>query len=241
MRPKRIIKALARRIYRYQLDTQRSWRPEWLPKRLRLHLETSVHPHVPRERSELFLSYDKHSTEIEVLNWLHATVCLTKPRFILETGIAQGLGTRALAQACKANGFGTVHSIDIDPMFCAQAERMLRAAGLQQFVQIHCADSRTFLQNTTTHFDFGFFDSLPELRAEEYAICMERGILQGVAVFHDTSPFRPMTLDGSPPKAVHEHYRKQLLTMARLYGNTGFLDSPLSRGVFAIFNRMHDE
>ena len=55
---------------------------------------------------------------------------------------------------------------------------------------MHCAASFDFLEKTDVHFDFGFFDSLCEIRAEEYEICMRRGLLSGPAAFHDTSALR---------------------------------------------------
>ena len=84
----------------------RHWQPTWLPTDVTIMREAEAHPHSPEERSELFLAHNTGSTEIETLNWLHATVCLTKPATILETGSADGLGAIALASACRDNGFG---------------------------------------------------------------------------------------------------------------------------------------
>src|ERR1022692_560869 len=79
----------------------RDWHPAWLPLDLYYGLESNAHPHSPEERAELFLAHNTGSTEIETLNWLHATICLIKPACILETGALDGLGTIALAAACR--------------------------------------------------------------------------------------------------------------------------------------------
>src|ERR1700694_3131550 len=100
--------------FKPRIVSGRAWRPQWLPSWFVLQSEAEAHPHDPAERAELFLGYNTGSTEMEVLNWLYATILLLKPQHIVETGAADGLGTIALASACKANGFGRVHSIEID-------------------------------------------------------------------------------------------------------------------------------
>lgn len=213
----------------------RPWRPQWLPRWAGLQSEASVHPHIPEERADLFLSHDAGSTEIEVLNWLYATICLLKPQTILETGAARGLGTLALAAACKANGFGHVHSVEIEPRLCERLTRMLCWQRLSRFVTVHCDDSRNFLRDTPLTFDFAFFDSLWEIRIEEYRICHERRILNGVAVFHDTSPTRTPTKKDPPHESLHREYRQKIYEIAKQPGKTGYFESPLSRGLIVIF------
>ncbi len=148
----------------------RPWRPQWLPKWMGLQRETALHPHAPQERGELFLTYGGISTEIEVLNRLYATILLLKPQCILETGAAGGVGTIALASACQANGFGEVHSIEFQERLCRKVRNRLKFQGLSRWATVHHDDSRRFLRSTALRFDFGFFDSLCELRAEEYEI-----------------------------------------------------------------------
>lgn len=209
----------------------RDWRPQWLPNWFALHTETEVHPHDPIERGAEFLAYNTGSTEMEVLNWLYATILLLKPQNVVETGAADGLGTVALASACRANGFGCVHSIEIDMQVCARAQELLKRAGLDRRVVYHCLDSRQFLRDTQLKFDFGFFDSLCEIRAEECAICMERGILCGPAVFHDTSPYRTRTMAEYPREPLHADFRKALAGLANQYFGGNFVESTLSRGL----------
>lgn len=213
----------------------RPWRPQWLPRFTPIQAEVQVHYHCEAEKPELFLAANAGSTELEVLNWLYATVIMTKPRTILETGCLDGFGTVALAAACKANGFGIVHSVDIDPEACEKARAKLRRRGLSKFAEVHCVSSLDFLRSTTLRFEMGFFDSLCELRPEEYEICVERGILDGVAAFHDTSPHRTETMKEWPEPAVHDEYRRRLRALASRDDVTGFFELTLSRGLFVIF------
>jgi predicted O-methyltransferase YrrM len=209
----------------------RAWRPQWLPSGFMLRSESEMHPHDPVEHADQFLGYNTGSTEMEVLNWLYATILLLKPDHVVETGAADGLGTIALASACKANGFGRVHSIEIDTEVCARAQGLLKRAELDQWVEYHCQDSREFLRNTDIKFDLGFFDSLCEIRAEECAICMARGILRGPAIFHDTSPYRTKTLKKDPGEPLHSEFRKALQEVAVRYFDSNFFETTLSRGI----------
>ena len=213
----------------------RGWRPAWLPSDYYCTLESKVHPHVAAEKSELFLAYNAGSTEMETLNWLHATICLVKPSAVLETGAADGLGTIALASACRDNGFGQVHSLEIDAGLCERLEGTLRKYGLSDYAKVHCADSLSFLRQSQLSFDFGFFDSLCELRVEEYRICRNRRILDGIAAFHDTAPQRAVSLTDCPPADIHDEYRRQLLELAGQPDNSGFFEHTLSRGLFVIY------
>jgi predicted O-methyltransferase YrrM len=213
----------------------RNWHPSWLPLDIPIIRESNTHPHSPIERAELFLAHDTGSTEIETLNWLHATVCLTKSGCILETGAAEGLGTIALASACRDNGFGTVHSVELEPVVCERLEVKLKRYGLSAFAQVHCSDSLSFLAKTELQFDFGFFDSMCEIRAEEYVICRDRGILKGIAAFHDTSPTRTQTQPDLPPESVHSEYRRKIHDLAKDPRAAGSFENMLSRGLFVIF------
>jgi len=213
----------------------RLWRPQWLPSWVTLQPENIAHPHMPQEHADLFLAHNASSTEIETLHWLYATSCLLKPKRILETGVAEGLGTIALAAACKANGFGAVHSIEIDPNRCENLKKIVAKEKLREFVVVHCADSREFLRSTDLDFDFAYFDSLCEIRAQEYMICRQRGILGNIAVFHDTAPLRTQTLPGYPSEPLHSEYRRKVHELAKQPGVSGYFESTLSRGLFVIF------
>jgi predicted O-methyltransferase YrrM len=211
----------------------RSWRPDWCP-RLLVHNEEKVYPHLPQDKANLFLAFNGTSTEIETLNWLHATICLTKPNCVLETGAYDGMGTIALASACRANGFGKVHSVEIDSEMCKRLDEKLRRYGLRDWVEIHNSDSITYLKNTNESFDFGFYDSDWRIRPEEYEICMRRGIIKGIAAFHDTSNSHEFYNKPEDIEAFIE-FRDKLLDFAAAQG--GCFNNQLSRGLLVIFPR----
>lgn len=207
----------------------------WLPGWVYVSHENIVHPHVPEEHPEWFDAYNRGTTELEILNWLHATVLALKPQAVLETGAANGVGTIALASACKLNGFGKVHSVELDEKLCKQLKRKVALAGLSDFVEVHCSDSRNYLRETGTTFDIGFFDSMCEFRADEFEICLSRGIIKKLAVFHDTAERRCETLKGYPSEEEHIQYRADLKRLSADPRVSGSFESALSRGIWCIF------
>jgi hypothetical protein len=238
-----ILQKISNRLNHYlgqSLPGFRKWRPQWLPPSAVLKLESTVHPHHPAERADCFLAYNGYTTEMEVLNWLYATILLFKPNNIVETGAADGLGTIALASACKANGFGCVHSVELDKRVCVKAEERIKRAGLSAWTQYHCEDSLEFLRTTSTEFDLAFFDSFCQIRAEECRICMERGILHGPAVFHDTSPYRTLTLPDSPPEPLHSEFRRAIKELSAQYFENKSWESTLSRGLTILIPKSVD-
>jgi len=229
-----IARAARRAAERVQSLPRRRLYP-WIPRWAEVRREANVHPHVPAERAEWFEAHNTGSTEFEVLNWLHATIRLLKPAAVLETGAADGLGTIALASACAANDRGLVHSVEIDPALCEQLRRRAAAEGLADRVRVHCESSLTYLASTKDTFDIGFFDSLCELRAQEFRLCLERGLITAAAIFHDTSPRRTESLKEWPSPQEHTRYRADVLALARDPRCSGFFESTLSRGFIAIF------
>ncbi|HUY91135.1 MAG TPA: class I SAM-dependent methyltransferase [Pirellulales bacterium] len=209
----------------------------WLPSWADIRKESVVHPHVEQECAHLFDAFNTGTTELEVLNWLHATIMALKPRLVLETGAANGLGTIALASACRANGFGKVHSVELDGSLCDALASKLAAQHLREYVDIHCSDSRDFLRKNERVFDIGFFDSMCEIRAEEFRICLDRGTVQQLAMFHDTSPIRCESLKGWPSDEQHAEYREQLREFASHPRCSGMFESTLSRGFVCLFLR----
>jgi predicted RNA methylase len=191
--------------------------------------------HVPYKRADQSLGYETSTTEMEVLNWLHALVLVLKPKCILETGAAAEIGTLALASACKANGFGVVHSVEIDSTVQRAAAEKLRQAGLTDYVKWSCADSCEFIRCFDGCFDFGFFGSLCGIRAEECRFVLERNKLCGPAVFHDTSPLRTRSLSDDPPAGEHAQFRQEVYAIAEGHYGGRILESALSRGFIALF------
>lgn len=154
--------------------------------------EAGSHPHAPEERADLFHGTgDGGTTELEYLTLIYALVLATKPTTLLETGSERGMGTLAIASAVAANGFGTLHSVDLSPSDLQRQN--LEKYGLSSHVKVVAAHSITFCANWTGEpFDFAFFDSDVHCRAREHDILRRRGKLTptAVCVFHDASALR---------------------------------------------------
>jgi len=163
--------------------------------------EAELHPHHPEELAGLYHTLDEGSTELEVLQFLAALVCLFKPRRILETGTWQGFGTLTLASAARANGFGRITSLETNAFQLEAARRRLHAHDprLEGLVDLVNASSLDYLQRPGLEpFDLCFLDSGLEVRTEEFRLLRERGLLApgGVVLVHDTSPLRPEGIPG---------------------------------------------
>jgi predicted O-methyltransferase YrrM len=157
--------------------------------------ETRVHPHVEEERAHLFRSVDCGSTEVEVLDFLHALVRLYKPARILETGTFRGLGTIALARGVADNGVGTVVTLDRDEAAHRLARRAFRVfdGRLLKRVRFVEADTLAWIgECDEAPFELVFLDSAEDIRWMELELLLSRGRLASgaVCVIHDTSPHR---------------------------------------------------
>jgi predicted O-methyltransferase YrrM len=204
----------------------------WYPNDLPIQRESDIHPHVPEEKAHLFEATDGGSTELEVLNFLYACIRVMKPEYVLETGGWQGIGTVALAAACKANGFGKVISLEFLPEQCVRIEQLLEENRVHKYAEVVCMDSISYLQQNKQVFDIGFFDSEPLIRPEEARICLENKTLKKLAVFHDTSPLRVPEFQ---PNYKQVEYRQKVLQLSNDVNCSGFYDSQLSRGFIALW------
>lgn len=157
--------------------------------------EALVHPHADAERAELYHSFDGGATEIEVLNFINALVYLFKPALALESGTAQGHGALAIGEAMLSNGFGVLHTVDLDPSASQRAQTNIARwnANLQDRVEFHVCSTLDLVASWNgPPFEFAFFDSLVEIRHLEFRALMDRGLLSrgAICAFHDTSRLR---------------------------------------------------
>jgi len=206
----------------------------WIPSFQSIKKETDVHPHVPEDKANLYSAADGGSTEYEILNWLYANVRLLKPEYILETGSWEGLGTVALAHACKMNGFGKVITIENNPKQCVKVESMIEENNLKDYAVVECFDSLHYLSITNYKFDLGFFDSATEIRPKECEICFNRNIIKNLAVFHDTSPYRVASF--TLPH-IQQKYRSEIFELSKNPICSGLTDFTYSRGFMALWLR----
>lgn len=158
--------------------------------------ESDVHPHVREERAELFQAENAIVCEQEVGALLYALVRCLKPEKILETGT--GFSTMMILQALQDNGVGGLVSIDKRRDLIHQAAQGLAGLGRTwaQFVQ---EDSIAWIQNYQgPPFDFAFLDSDVMIRAQELQTLIQRKLIRGHVLIHDTSRHRSKTVQDNP-------------------------------------------
>lgn len=105
-----------------------------------------------------------------------------QPEIVVETGSAFGFGSEAIGRALQANGHGRLYSLEVNPERVQIARR--RVAGLP--VDIVEGDSLEF--TPPGEVGFAFFDSYPELRADEFRRYLPSMRPMTVVAFHDAAP-----------------------------------------------------
>lgn len=199
-----------------------------------MHVESTIHPHVPDERAELFLADDGNSPELEYRDLLGALVRSLKPGSILETGTGSGRSTLALALAARDYG-GYLTTIERDFELHRKARELLASRQLLPHVYFIQGDSLTILSSSARQhhrFDFCFLDSSLSQRVAELRILCESGMLKdnAVVVVHDTSILREMPAGTRCGESVSYYYAiiQVLADFPQLVGPIVF---PLSRGL----------
>jgi len=204
----------------------------WLPNNIPVLSEADVNLHNPKEKAALFHAVDSNSTELEILSWLYATIRAFKPNQILETGSWNGIGTLALAHACKMNNFGKVTTLEMSSQQCDLVSQKLEELGLQDFVDIQNKNSLIYLKESDKRFDMCFFDSEMSIKTEELQVLLDKGLAPQMAVFHDTSSNKPEEI---VTWTEQNKYRADVLQFTRHPKSTGYVELPLSRGMIAIY------
>jgi predicted O-methyltransferase YrrM len=155
--------------------------------------ETETRPTEKEELANLFTAYaiDPAATELEYLNLLNALVMVKKPRLVLETGTASGLGTLAIASALDFNKRGRL--ITVDENFCNGAKSLVRKYGLSDYVSFQWSYSLAYLgvilEDKAEVPDFAFLDSEVDVRHKEWDLLLKMQF-KGTCIFHDTSEIR---------------------------------------------------
>lgn len=186
-------------------------------------VESTIHPHDPRERADLFHVRDgSGSTEFEFLNLLNAFTLAMKPSLALELGTFTGMGSLAIASGLKWNGFGMLFSVDIDD--CVEARKHHQNYDLESWVNFIKSDASGFCDAYEGEpFNLVFIDSGSNRLCEANILLSRDKIADGALVMvHDASPFR---INGN--SSWGEIFAKE----CPLQGHT----IPLSRGIRIMF------
>ena len=131
---------------------------------------------------ELWHAADGESSEFEVLELCAAFIRALQPEVVVETGSAFGFGAAMMGAALQANGRGRLYSLEIDLARYEQArERCKRLP-----VNVVYADSMTW--EPPHGIGFAFFDSRPQLRADEFRRYRPFMVPGAIVAFHDVAP-----------------------------------------------------
>jgi predicted O-methyltransferase YrrM len=129
---------------------------------------------------------DSDSTECEVSELV--------AELVIETGSAFGHTTALIAHALRRNGHGHLVSLEPDPGRAEVARSRVASYGLGAFCEVREQSSLDF--TPPQEIDFAWFDSLYELRAEEFRRFRPWLSPGGIVAFHDwTSGLRGHYLD----------------------------------------------
>lgn len=133
---------------------------------------------------------------------LYYLVRALKPQRFLEVGTHIGASTLFIARALRANGSGTMHSVDIydvnDPVKANweyygasdSPQGSLKKAGLDDLVSFGAQGALPFMARTNEKFDFIFLDGDHKAAAVYQEIAAALNILApgGVILLHDVFP-----------------------------------------------------
>lgn len=158
-------------------------------------------PHRACPHPEYWHAPDNDSSEVEVSELVGALVRAIQPELVIETGTAYGYTAREIARALTRNGHGRLISLDVDADRIAYAEQLLEAAVTEHSVErarfeMRRQSSLDYMPSEPIH--FAWFDSLYELRAQEFKRYRASDQLRAGTIvgFHDwTSGLRGHYMD----------------------------------------------
>lgn len=129
---------------------------------------------------------DAQATETEVTALVAAMVVALQPDFCIETGSWIGTTTRAIGRALAQSGHGELVSLEVDEDRCRAAREACRG------LPVHVANLSSMTYLPTQAVDFAWFDSLSELRPQEFLRYLPWMHDRTVVGFHDTGPQHPV-------------------------------------------------
>lgn len=93
-----------------------------------------ITPEVSDGENRGYLMYDSGATEIEVAEYLHGFVKLTKPQRILSTGIYTGISDMYMAEALKENGYGQITALEINEFHLNRARELWKLTEVSDYI-----------------------------------------------------------------------------------------------------------
>lgn len=140
-------------------------------------------PTCTREREALYHKQSDIGVADEVGDLLYALIRVLKPQVCLETGTNVGDSAQRIGQALRDNGFGHLHTCDIDERHVEAGRK--RFIGLP--ITVHQTTGRNLIQSCPPPFDFVFIDSgSPDERRDELMLLDVHNISPlGIVAWHD--------------------------------------------------------
>lgn len=136
------------------------------------------------QRPDYWHSSDGESTEHEVSMLVAALVRALQPELVLETGAGFGQTTLAIGKALRANGHGTLVSVEID----VERARVVRERCGSLPVHVIATSSLDYVPDAPI--DLMWIDSQVELRAAELRWYESAASARCVVGVHDTGPHK---------------------------------------------------
>jgi hypothetical protein len=131
---------------------------------------------------EWWTSTDVDSTECEVTALVAALVVALQPELVIETGTAFGQTAEAVGHALAVNGHGRLVTLETEP------ERVCFSRNRCEGLPVTVLEMSSLDYTPDGPVDFAWFDSLTDLRHEEYLRYLPYLSCRAVAGWHDTGP-----------------------------------------------------
>jgi predicted O-methyltransferase YrrM len=144
------------------------------------HRATPECPHPER-----WSMFDSMTAEVEVLEFLRATVTTIKPDLVVETGTFSGISTLWIAEGLKANGSGRVITCEFDPKVYENARTRFAASGLAEWIELRNESSLEMKVEGTI--DLLYSDSDMPIREQEIRRFLPQVNPYGLILMHDAS------------------------------------------------------
>src|SRR5438132_6090845 len=161
------------RILRQMERSSEELKPEY-------HRATPECPHPER-----WSMFDSMTAEVEVLEFLRATVTTIKPELVVETGTFSGISTLWIAEGLKANGRGKVITCEFDPVVYANAKTRIENSGVAEWIELR--NQSSLEMNVEGTIDLFFSDSDLPIREQEVLRFLPQISPYGLILMHDAS------------------------------------------------------